>query len=323
MSFKFSDVQEAYEKITPYIKQTPLEESFYLGDERQKYFFKLEIMQTVKSFKVRGAANKLLNLTDEEKARGICAISSGNHGSAVSYLSSVLGIKNVTVIVPETAPKSKIFKIQHFGATVLKMGKNPDEAENLGNVYIKQNNLVKIDSYYDDARIYAGQGTVAIEILRQNPEIDTIVVPAGGGSLITGCAVAAKGINPNVRVIGVQTENCPALKKSIDENHFYEKYPCESSLCDALIGGIGKLCFELSPKYVDDVITVTEESIGKAISFMARKEKYIIEAGSATTVAAVMEHRKKIGGKNVALIISGGNIDGDLLCKMMETYPDV
>lgn len=320
MSFTYQDVKEAYTRIRPYIRKTPLEESYYLGDDKRNYFFKLESFQRAKSFKIRGAVNKLLTLKEDEVERGIATISSGNHGSSVSYAASLLGIKNAEVIVPETTPASKIDKIKYFGANVLLMGKNYDEAHALGMEYIRDHGMTYIDAYYDDPKIYGGQGTIGIEILEQNPDIDTIVVPIGGGALITGIAVAAKSIKSDIRVVGVQTEVCPAMIRSYEDGKIYEDFPCGDSLCDALIGGVGALSYKMAKDYVDDFIEVSEETIGKAVSFMARQEKFIVEAGSCTTVAAVMEQRERIGGKNIALVLSGGNIDGEVLFRLMEKY---
>lgn len=317
MSFNYEEVKQAYERISPYIRKTPLEESFYLGDEERKYYFKLESFQRAKNFKIRGALNKMMTLTEEEREKGVATISSGNHGSSVSYAASLLGIANAKVIVPETTPQSKVDKVKYFGADVMLMGKNYDEAHALGMKYIEENGMTYIDAYYDDPKIYGGQGTIAIEILEQNPDIDTIVVPIGGGGLITGISVAAKAIKPSIRIVGVQTEACPAMIKAYEDGIFYEEYPCEESLCDSLIGGIGALSYAMAKDYVDDFIAVSEETIAKAVSFMARDEKYIVEAGSCTTVAAVMDFRERIGGKNIALVLSGGNIDGDVLHRLM------
>lgn len=200
------------------------------------------------------------------------------------------------------------------------MGNSYDEAHALGMTYIEENGLTFIDAYYSDPKIYAGQGTIAIEILEQQPDIDTIVVPIGGGGLITGIAVAAKSIKPDIRIIGVQTEACPAMINSYRDNTFYEEYPSEESLCDSLIGGIGKLSYEMARDYVDEFLIVSEESVAKAVSFMAKEEKYIVEAGSCTTIAAIMEHREKIGGQNIALVLSGGNIDSKRLTSILVKY---
>lgn len=317
MRFNYIEVKDAYARIKDHVRKTPLEQSFYLGDGEREYFFKLESFQKVKSFKIRGALNKMMTLTPEEIQRGVATISSGNHGSSVSYAASLLSIKNAKVIVPETTPQSKVDKIKYFGSEVMLMGKNYDEAHALGMKYIEEHGMTYIDAYYDDPKIYGGQGTIAIEILEQNPDIDTIVVPIGGGGLITGIAVAAKAIKPDIRIVGVQTEACPAMIKSYEDGVFYEEYPCEDSLCDSLIGGIGALSYEMAKDYVDDFIAVSEETIAKAVSFMAREEKYIVEAGSCTTVAAVMDFRERIGGRNIALVLSGGNIDGAVLYDLM------
>lgn len=168
--------------------------------------------------------------------------------------------------------------------------------------------------------IYGGQGTIGIEILEQNPDIDTIVVPIGGGGLITGIAVAAKHIKPDIKIIGVQTEACPAMIKSYQHNTFYEEYPNTDTLCDSLIGGIGKLSYKLAKDYVDEFLIVSENGIAKAVSFMAKQEKFIAEAGSCTTIAAVNEYPEKFSGKNIALVISGGNIDGEILTNILRNH---
>ena len=245
-TFTAREVYDAYERIKNYIYKTPLEESLYLGTEEQKYFFKLESTQTVKSFKIRGALNKMSTLTEEERQRGVATISSGNHGASVSYAAKLLGIKNAKIIVPETTPQAKVDKIKYYGADVMLMGSGYDEAHAMGMSYIEENGMTYIDAYYDDPKIYGGQGTVAVEILDQNPDIDTIVVPIGGGGLITGIAVAAKAIKPDIRIIGVQTEACPAMIRAYEDNVFYEEYPTTGdTICDALVGGVGKLSYDI------------------------------------------------------------------------------
>lgn len=321
MSFGYNDVVEAYEAIKDYVRETPLERSYYLGNENQKFFFKLESFQRAKSFKIRGALNKMLSLSDEERKKGVATISSGNHGSSVSYAASLLGIENAVVIVPETTPQSKVDKIKYFGAQAMLMGANYDEAHAMGMKYINEHEMTYIDAYYDDPKIYGGQGTIAVEILKQNPEIDTIIVPIGGGGMITGIAVAAKAIKPSIKIIGVQTEACPAMVKSYEDHVFYEEYPITGdTVCDSLVGGVGKLSYEILKDYVDELLVVKEDVIRKAVAFMIKDEKYIVEGGSCTTVAAVMQYPEKITGKNVALVMSGGNIDGKLMTKILKEF---
>ena len=317
--FTAKEVREAYERIQPYVYKTPLEESLYLGNEERKYYFKLECNQTVKSFKIRGALSKMTTLTQQQRKRGVATISSGNHGASVSYGARLLGVEKAVVIVPETTPKPKVDKIRFYGAEVLLLGANYDEAHKLGMEYIEKNGMTYIDAYYEDPKIYGGQGTVALEILEQRPEIDTIVVPIGGGGLITGIAVAAKDIRPDIRIIGVQTEACPAMIRALADQVFYEEYPVTGpTICDALVGGVGKLSYEILGDYVDDMIMVKEDTIKKAVKFMIKEEKYIVEGAGAATVAAVMDEPERVGGRHIALVMSGGNIDGDLMVELLK-----
>ena len=318
-AFSAQEVRDAYERIKPYIYRTPLEESLYLGEDGRRYFFKLECAQTVKSFKLRGALSKMTTLTEEERRRGVATISSGNHGASVSYAAQIMGIENAVVIVPETTPKAKVDKIRFYGAQAMLLGKNYDEAHRLGMAYIEEHGMTYIDAYYDDPKIYGGQGTIALEILEQNPQIDTIVVPIGGGGLSTGIAVYAKSVRPDIRIIGVQTEACPAMIRAFADDVFYEEYPVTGdTVCDALVGGVGKLAFEILRDYIDDIIEVKEASIRKAVKYMIKEEKFIVEGASASTVAAVMDNRDRVGGQNVALVMSGGNIDGELMVQLLN-----
>ena len=318
--FNIKDVREAYKRIEKLIMKTPLEKSIYLSDENTNCFFKLECLQPVKSFKLRGALSKITSLSPEEREKGIVAISSGNHGAAVSYVASLLNIENVEIIVPGNTPKSKTDKISFYGGKVKIVGDTFDDAYEYGIEYIKDNGKTFVDAYFEDPVVYAGQGTIAIEILEQNPDIDTILVPIGGGGLITGVAVAAKAIKPEIRIIGLQTEACPAMIKSFEDKVLYDTYPSGESVCEALIGGIGRLAFEMAEDYIDDIIEIKEEDIKKAVSHMIKKEKFITEPSSAICTAAIMQERERIGGKKIALVISGGNIGEDVMMDILNNY---
>lgn len=323
MSFGYEEIRAAYDRIKPYIRKTPLETSMHLSTEERKYAFKLEPFQTVKSFKIRGAMSKMTTLTEEERQRGVATISSGNHGASVSYAASVLGIEKAQIIVPATTPQAKVDKIRYYGGEALLMGKNYDEAHAMGMAHIESNGMTFIDAYYDDPKIYAGQGTIGIELLEQDPDIDTVVVPIGGGGLITGIATAVKAIKPDIRVIGVQTEACPAMIKAFEDKVFYEEYPVTGdTVCDALVGGIGKLSYEILEPLVDDIIEVKEETIKKAIVHMALNEKFIVEGAGAAALAAVMDEPERVGGKNIAMVVSGGNIDSELFCGLLAEFKD-
>lgn len=319
MAFDYNGVKAAYGRIKPYLPDTPLEQSYDLGSGERQYFFKLESLQRVKSFKIRGALNKMLTLSDSEKRAGVATISSGNHGISVSYAASLLAIQNAVVIVPETTPQSKIDKIRYFGAQVKLMGSGYDEAAALGHKLIEESGMTYIDAYYDDPKIYGGQGTIAIEILQQNPDIDTIVCPIGGGGLITGIAVAAKAMKPDIRIIGVQTEACPAMIRALSDKVFYEEYKTSGeTICDALVGGVGKLSYEMLGDYLDDLIEVKEETIRKAVRHMLLHEKYVVEGAGAAALAAVLDDPQRASGKNTALVVSGGNIDADRILEILR-----
>ena len=166
--------------------------------------------------------------------------------------------------------------------------------------------------------MYAGQGTIGLEIMEQNPDVDTIVVPIGGGGLCTGIAVAAKSINPNVRIVGVQTAACPAMVDSIRDNVCYNRFPTKGdTVCEAIVGGIGEIAFDMLPSLIDDIVVVSEKSIRSAFKFMIEREQLSVEAGSAMVVAAVREFPERVGGKNVALVISGGNLDINILTSVL------
>lgn len=316
----YNDVVEAYKRIKDKIYITPLEKSIYLSNEDTNYYLKLECLQPPKSFKLRGALSKMTTLTKEERKKGVVAVSSGNHGAAVSYAANLLGIDNVLIFVPNVTPQSKIDKIKYYGGQVKIVGNNYDETHSIGMDYVKNHDMTYIDPYYSDPLVYAGQGTTAIEILMQNPDIDTIMVPIGGGGLITGVSVAAKAIKSSIKIIGLQTKACPAMIKSLEDNVFYDQYPSDESICEALVGGVGELAYNMAKDSIDEILEIKEEFIEKAVSHMIKKEKVVAEPSSCICVAAILQEPERIDGKNVALVISGGNIGEELMVKLLNKY---
>ena len=310
-------VVEARKRIEKYIYKTPLEKSICLSGKDTNIYLKLENQQKMRCAKIRGALSKITSLSQEELEKGIVAISSGNHGAAVSYISSLLGINKAIVYVPETTPKTKIHKIKHYGAKVEKVGKNYDEAHEIGLRSIEKVGATFIDPCSDEM-VISGQGTIALEILEENPSIDTILVPIGGGGIITGISTAAKGINPNIKIIGLQTAACPAMVASLKDEKFYEMYPTKESICDALVGGVGYIPYKMAKECIDDIIIVEEEDIKKAVVHLLFKEKLVVEPAGAIGVAAVMKNSHLFSGKNVAIVLTGGNIDEDLLSKSIQ-----
>lgn len=309
-----NDILEARRRITPHIYRTPLEPSVHLGGPEQKVFLKLECQQVGRSFKIRGALNRLLQLDEKQRARGVAAVSSGNHGIAVAYGASRLGIRNVQIIVPETTPKSKLEKIQKYGGKAVLMGSNFDEAHQRGIEWILQSGLTLIDGGDEDPAIFAGQGTVALEILAQEPEIDTLLVPIGGGALAVATAIAAKRTKPGIRVIGLYSEACAAWADSIRDNRPHLMYPSGDSVCEAMVGGVSAAAFMMRD-WLDEVLPVKEAMIRRAMVHAVLKEQIVAEASGAVSLAAMMQYGPEIAGERIALLVTGGNADSDLLAR--------
>lgn len=315
-------INTANNKIKDYINKTPLIQSTYLSDDNTSVYYKLENTHQTRAFKIRGALNKMLSLNENEKNNGVATISSGNHGISVAMGAKLLGIEKALIIVPENTSEAKLDKIKYYGGKIVLLGKNYDEAHIKGMKYISDKDLTFIDSYYDDETVYAGQGTVMIEILEQLKDVDVVLAPIGGGGLISGISVAAKETNPNIKVYGVQTEACPAMKASLNDDICYEEYETEDSICESLVGGIGTLSFEICKKYIDDVLLVSESQIREATAFMVLKELIIIEPSSATVIAAFKRYKNLFKGKKTVLVISGGNPHVNLMVDIFNEYKD-
>lgn len=316
---RIEDIREAYEIIRKYQPISPLLKSSKLNSLDREVYFKMESLNPLAhSFKIRGAINKISNLTQDEKRRGVIAISSGNHGVAVSLAAKLMGVKTPIIIVPKDTPQKKLDLIESLGGEVKKLGKNYDEAHRLGKAYVSLNDKVEIDAYFEDKYIFAGQGSIGVELLESRKDIDLVLVPIGGGGLIGGIATAIKLTNPKVRVVGVQTTACPAMISSIRDGVCYEEYKSEPSICKALVGGVGRRGYEICKKFVDEILLVKEEEIRKAFYHMIMEEKLIVEPSSATTVAAVMFHKERLEGKNIACIITGGNVDASMICEIIN-----
>ena len=310
-------ILDAKNRIEKYIYKTPFEKSMYLSNDNTNIFLKMENQQRTASYKIRGALSKITSLSNKKKREGIVAISSGNHGAAVSYASSLLGLSNVTIYVPTTTPKTKIDKIEYYGANVEKVGINYDETYEIGMKRIKDSRASFIDSSSDE-EVISGQGTIALEMLEDNPNIDTILVPIGGGGVLTGISVAAKSINPDIEIIGLQTAACPSMVAALRDEVFYEKYPSEESICDALIGGVGAIPYKMAKECIDDIILVEEEDIKNAIRHLLLKEKLIVEPAGAIGVGAFIKNSNRFKGKNLAIVLTGGNIDEELIKHILK-----
>ena len=279
-------------------------------------FFKLENLQMTGSYKERGALNKILLLTDEERARGVIAASAGNHAQAVAYHATKRGIK-AQICMPLTTPLVKVSATRGYGAEVILYGANYDETCQEALRRCAAENLTFIHPF-DDENVIAGQGTLGIEMLAQQPEIEVLVIPVGGGGLISGVACAVKETNPKVRVIGVQTSKLPSMKAALEHNGPVT-LPAKTTIADGIaVRCAGAITFPMVKRYVDDIVTVDDEEIANAILLLLEKEKTLAEGAGAVATAAVLQRKIPLSGKRVGVFIGGGNIDVSLLSRIIE-----
>ena len=302
------DIQNAYDKIQKSIKKTPLMECPTLDEiTNSTVLLKLENLQRTGSFKVRGAMNKIMNLTEEEKSHGVIASSAGNHAQGVALGAKSIGI-NATIVMPETAPLSKVIATKNFGARVIQHGQYYDEAYNKALEIQEKENLVFLHPFNDDY-VIAGQGTIGLEILNEVSDIDAIFVPVGGGGLLSGIAVAVKSINPNIKVYGVEADGAASMKESVSNKKIIQLKSCHTIADGIAVAKVGDKTFEIVQKYVDKIISVSEEEITSAILFLLEKSKVVAEGAGATSLAGLLSNQVDVKGKKVCCVISGGNID--------------
>ena len=307
------DFYGAWRRISHLFRETPLEFSPFLSNMcGGEVWLKLENQQLNGSFKARGALNKILQLSDEEKGRGIVAASSGNHAQGVGYASKMLGIKT-TIVVPGHTPRVKIEAIRRYGVELVVHGEEYMDAERLAREMEKEGGMTFV-SPYNDLEVIAGQGTIGMEMMEAMPDLEAVLVPVGGGGLIAGVGCAVKAIDDAVEVIGVQSIASPVMCESIKQGRIVDM-ELEDSVAEALHGGIeeGSVTFDMCQEYVDDFILVQEESIVKAIATLLALQHQIVEGAGAVGVAALMENPERFRGSKTGVVISGANIDEELL----------
>ena len=315
------NIQQAQKTIAPYAKPTPLTRSKFLSELcSDDVFLKLENQQVTHSFKIRGVINKLLNLSPEEKARGVVTASAGNHGQAVAFGAQKLGF-SAKIVVPTNTPKIKVEGIKQYGADLLLFGETYSEAEKKAKEVATQEGCFYI-SPYNDELIVAGHGTVGLEILKALPTVDVVIVPVGGGGLISGISIAVKIQRPNVQVIGVQSEASPIMYESLKAGkivppHRHEPY----TIAEGLSGGIekGSITFTIAQQYVDEVMLVREESIRHAVYLLWKNEKQVVEGSGVAGVAMLLENNDSFTGQTVAVVVTGGNIDDSLFKSILAS----
>ncbi len=310
-------VYEAKRRIRRWIWRTPLRYSRGLsrliGGE---VWLKLENQQVTGSFKPRGVANKLLRLKAEGGAKGLVTSSSGNHALALGYLSQRLGLNSV-VVVPRGTPQVKLRAIRDLGVKLRIHGSEYMEAETEAKRIAVEEGRIFI-SPYNDVDVIAGHGTIALELLEDQPRVEVVLVPVGGGGLISGIATAIKGLSSDVEVVGVQPSASPVMYESVKRGHVVELEIGES-IAEALLGGIeaDSITLDLCRRYVDDFIVVDEDYVREGVRWMLLEERQVAEGGGAIGVAALLAEPDRFRGKRIAVVVSGGNIDRRLLRELL------
>ena len=316
-SLHIETIKEAYRKIKGFVRKTPLIHSTYLSELcDNNVYLKLENLQLTNAFKIRGALNRMLDLSKDEKTRGIITASSGNHAQGIALAARYLEIP-AKIVVPKNISLAKLNKIKQYDVTIIQEG-DFDEIETKARSISTLESVTYI-SPYNDINIIAGQGTITLEIYEELENVDVIIVPIGGGGLISGIAFTAKSLNPDIKIIGVQTTGASTMYESWKAGKIIEIEEF-NTIAEGLLGGLesGAITFKIIQNNVDEIVLVNEESVEKAIRLLWEKEGQIVEGAGATVVAYLLEKTQQIKNKNVVAVISGGNINDSLFKEILS-----
>ena len=315
----FADIEAARERIAGAVYYSPCQHSIPLSEiTGMEIFCKLDNLQRTGSFKERGARNALSQLPPDQQKRGVVAASAGNHAQALAYQGKLLGIP-ATVVMPKFAPLVKVSNCQKLGATVVLHGRDFGEAKAHAHEIANEKELAYIDGY-DDPAIIAGQGTMGIEIVEQVPDLDAMIVPVGGAGLIAGVSLAVKALRPNAKIVAVEAENVASFSAALEAGK-PTQITMHPTLADGLaIPQVGANAFKIARPLIDQTLTVAEEQIAVAILRLVELEKSVVEGAAATPLAACMSGKlKELAGKRVVLLLCGGNIDPNVLSRVIES----
>ena len=315
---KFSDIVQAKNTIMGVINKTPFAKAPLLSDYcGANIYLKKENLQITGAYKIRGAYNKIASLSDEERAKGVIAASAGNHAQGVAYSAKKFGIL-ATIIMPEATPLLKVTSTKNLGAKVILKGENYDEAYSYALEYAKKNSLTFIHPF-EDEKVIAGQGTVALEMLNEMENLDMVLVPVGGGGLISGVGLAIKHYNPNIKVIGVTANGASAMHDSYKAKKAIDSLSVRTIADGIAVRDVSEKNLKNILEVVDDIVQVDDEEIASAILFLLERQKLVVEGGGAVGVAAVMHKKIKYDkNSNIGIILSGGNIDVQMLSVIIE-----
>ncbi|WP_305863512.1 threonine ammonia-lyase [Aliarcobacter butzleri] len=312
-----NDIKDAKKQLEKAISLTPLMKAPILSKEKNaEIYLKEDNLQITGSFKIRGAFNRVAILDEKRRKNGVVAASAGNHAQGLAFAAKYFDCE-ATIFMPEATPLTKVLGVKSYGANVVLIGENFDEAYANATKFAKENNKEFIHPFADNA-VIAGQGTIALEILEKLEDVEQIIVPIGGGGLIAGVAIAAKSINPNIKITGVVASGAKGMKDS-----FLAGIPIDSASVKTIADGIAvrdvtpKL-LDLILEYVDEVVEVSDNEIANAILFLLEKHKLMVEGAGAVSVAAIMHDKVDISNKKVCAVVSGGNIDVTMLSLIIE-----
>ena len=318
MTVKLSDIEDARRVLRDIILATPMISDARLSREiGANAHLKAESLQKSGSFKIRGAYNKISRLTDDEKKRGVIAASAGNHAQGVALAATLLNIKS-TIVLPEFAPLTKIIATKNFGGEVILHGNTFDEAVSYSRELQEKHGYTYVHAF-DDELVIAGQGTIGLEMVEALPDLTTVIVPIGGGGLISGIATAVKSLKPNARVIGVQAENAAWVNPSLKAGHAVMAEMGQTIADGIAVKSPGKLTLPIIREYVDEVVEVSEEEIARAIFFCVQNNRLVVEGAGAAGLAALLAKKIDLSPDDtVCALLCGGNIDANLLARVLE-----
>lgn len=315
------EVWEARKRISSLVKKTPLIKSLAISERAGRpVYLKLENTHEIGAFKIRGAANKILSLSDDEKRRGVTTYSTGNHGMAVAFVAQNIGIE-ATVCISSRVPKMKVDSLERLGARLEIVGESQDAAGVRCFELEKERGYTVIEPF-DDPYVIAGQGTIGLELLEDLPTLSDVLVPLSGGGLLSGIGLALKTNSPDVRITGVSMERSAVMHESLKAGKPLEMEESET-LADSLLGGIGldnRYTFDMVEEYMDQLVLIPEEDIGYAMAYMMDKERMIVEGAAATGIAAVLGNQIPHQNGALVVIITGRNVDLSILFKLLKTY---
>jgi threonine dehydratase len=306
------DFKEVRARIAPHIKHTPLLTSRQLSElTGYDVRLKAELFQRVGSYKIRGPLNKFALMSDEQKRRGVVCSSAGNHAQGVALAAKIHGIRAVVCMATNATP-SKIAATRGYGAEVVLFGNIWDEANEKAKELVRDEGLTYVHPF-DDEQLIAGQGTLGLEIVQDWPEVDAVVVPIGGGGLISGVSMAVKSHNPTVRVIGVESSDGPAMKASVEAGHL-ETIDCRTIIDGLRVWRVGEINFSVVQRFVDEIVALPDREIFEAMIWIMERCKLVVEGAAAAPVAALMHGLVKLpAGSRVVVVLSGGNVNLDQL----------